>query len=213
MKKGRKILVLFSVAILISASVPQVFAQTTDPVVPGPTATEDDHLRLFARLSEKYNVEVASLTVLLEQGYEPNEIWLALELRTLTPTLTMEQALAAAQTVDGRGWGVLANMQGITPGSDEFHALKTQLSLNTNTARRANAANRANTASTQGANGSGYRNGYQDDDGDGLCDNDCNGDGIPNRDGTGSRNGAGGRNGAAGANERGRKQGPGKGRS
>jgi len=185
MKKGRKILVLFSVALLVSASVPQVFAQTSDPTVPVPETTEYDHLGLFTRLSAKYNVDVASLTVLVEQGYEPSEIWLALELKTLSPTLTMEQALADAQTVDGRGWGVLADMQGIKPGSNEFHQLKAQLSLNTNT------------TGPRTTNTTGYRNAYKDSNGDGVCDN-CSGDGIPNRDGTGSRNGAGGMNGRGG---------------
>jgi hypothetical protein len=78
---------------------------------------------LLVTLGERYQVDLVVLNGLIDKGYGVQEIWLALEIQKATGS-TLEDALAKAKGVDGHGWGLLAKVLGIKPGSAEFMALK-----------------------------------------------------------------------------------------
>ncbi|MDH7483855.1 MAG: hypothetical protein QHH01_04430 [Spirochaetales bacterium] len=75
------------------------------------------------KLASSFNVDVVLLTSLYEQGYTPGEIWLALAIMQASDT-SLEEAIPLAADAQGHGWGVLAAILEIAPGSEAFHALK-----------------------------------------------------------------------------------------
>lgn len=81
---------------------------------------------LLTTLGERYEVDLIILTGLIDEGYDVQEIWLALEIQRAAGT-TLEESLIAADGVDGHGWGVLAHALGIKPGSAEFMELKDKI--------------------------------------------------------------------------------------
>ena len=78
---------------------------------------------LLVTLGERYEVDLVVLTGLIDEGYDVQESWLALEIQKATGS-TLEEALIKADGTDGHGWGVLAHALGIKPGSAEFMELK-----------------------------------------------------------------------------------------
>ena len=86
-------------------------------------AAEGDPAVVLAALALEFNVDQAALQAYYDAGATPGELWLALEIsaRTATP---LADAVVLAQGTEGHGWGVLAQVLGVKPGSDEFFALK-----------------------------------------------------------------------------------------
>ena len=86
-------------------------------------AAEGDPAAILAKLAEKFGVEQAVLQAYYDAGATPGELWLALEISANTTT-PLADAVALAKGTEGHGWGVLAQVLGVKPGSDEFFALK-----------------------------------------------------------------------------------------
>ncbi len=86
-------------------------------------AAEGDPAAILAALAQEFNVDQAALQAYYDAGATPGELWLALEIsaRTAAP---LADAVVLAQDTEGHGWGVLAQVLGVKPGSDEFLALK-----------------------------------------------------------------------------------------
>lgn len=135
MTMKRKIIALAAILALAFAAGQNLFAQTDDQTDPQDledqiTAVDQtgqgDLTALLTRLSIQYNVELTVLQDLSAQGYEPGQIWLALEI-TAASTTTLQDALVLVDETEGHGWGVLAQKLGIAPGSAEFFALKEKL--------------------------------------------------------------------------------------
>lgn len=112
---------LFSiVAIFAFFTVAAGFAQVAeDP-------DDEGHVALIARLSEDFGVDQTALEALLALGHSPGEIWLALEIMAATD-VPLDQAVLMAEDTEGHGWGELAHVLGLAPGSAEFMALKEKL--------------------------------------------------------------------------------------
>jgi len=122
MRRFRTWLVVLSVAVLLFGAGAVGFAQSTE--------TEDDLEELegdpaviLAKLAEEFEVDEAELLAYFDAGASPGEIWLALEISANT-AMPLADAIVLAEGSDGHGWGVLAQVLGIKPGSDEFFALK-----------------------------------------------------------------------------------------
>lgn len=84
---------------------------------------EGDPAVILAALAEKFGVDQAELQAYYDAGATPGELWLALEIAANTQT-PLADAVVLAQGTEGHGWGVLAQVLGVKPGSDEFFALK-----------------------------------------------------------------------------------------
>jgi hypothetical protein len=84
---------------------------------------EGDPAAILAALAEKFGVDRVELQAYYDAGAAPGELWLALEIAANTTT-PLADAVVLAQGADGHGWGVLAQVLGVKPGSDEFFALK-----------------------------------------------------------------------------------------
>lgn len=187
--KGKMIMLLGAVALGL-VPVSSSYAQTTVPPettpvagevqpVPGVCLDEDgdcDHLNLLTRLSETFGVELQALVDLVEQGYEPEEIWLALEIAAVSEGTTFEDALVMAKDQDGHGWGLLAKMVGVKPGSEEFRAMKEKYSPWGNGGGAAGA--RDDAVRNNAAHRNGQGNGKQDGQGNGSGNGRGNGRGA-----------------------------------
>jgi len=132
MTMKRKIIALAAILALALAAGQNLFAQTIDQtdtaglevqITALNQAGEEDLMALLTRLSIQYTVELTVLQDLSAQGYEPGQIWLALEI-TATSETTLTDALVLVGETEGHGWGVLAQALGVKPGSAEFFALK-----------------------------------------------------------------------------------------
>ncbi|MEJ5184049.1 MAG: hypothetical protein WHT81_02900, partial [Rectinemataceae bacterium] len=109
---------------LVVMSLVLIFALGSIPVYSQQQVhTADGIPASLQKLASAFNVDVALLTSLYEQGYTPGEIWLALEIAKVTET-PLEEAIPLAADAQGHGWGVLAAILEIAPGSEAFHALK-----------------------------------------------------------------------------------------
>jgi len=86
-------------------------------------AAEGDPAAILATLAEKFGVEQTVLLAYYDAGATPGELWLALEISANTTT-SLADAVTLAKGTEGHGWGVLAQVLGVKPGSDEFFALK-----------------------------------------------------------------------------------------
>ena len=131
MTMKRKIIALAGILALAFVAGQNLFAQTDSPdledeIAQVNQAGEEDLTALLTRLSVQYNVELTVLLDLNAQGYEPGQLWLALEIRSASDK-TLAEALTLVGETKGHGWGVLAQALGIKPGSAEFFALKTKL--------------------------------------------------------------------------------------
>ncbi len=89
MTMKRKIIALAAILALAFAAGQNLFAQTDDQTDPQDledqiTAVDqtgqEDLTALLTRLSIQYNVELTVLQDLSAQGYEPGQIWIALEI-------------------------------------------------------------------------------------------------------------------------------------
>ncbi len=128
MTMKRKIVSLAGILALALVAGQNLFAQTDtqdleDEITQVNQAGQVDLTALLTRLSIQYNVELTVLLDLSAQGYEPGQLWLALEIRSASDK-TLADALALVGETEGHGWGVLAQALGIKPGSAEFFALK-----------------------------------------------------------------------------------------
>jgi acyl carrier protein len=85
-----------------------------------------DYAGLLLKLSENFGVEVEELEALIAEGRSPGELWLALEISQISGISLADAILLTDGTEGsaGHGWGVLAKMLGMDPGSAEFHDLK-----------------------------------------------------------------------------------------
>ena len=131
MTMKRKIVALAGILALALVAGQNLFAQTDkadleDKITQVNQAGEQDLNALFTRLSIQYSVELTVLQDLGAQGYEPGQLWLALEIRSASDK-TLADALVLVGETEGHGWGLLAQALGIKPGSAEFFALKTKL--------------------------------------------------------------------------------------
>ncbi|MCE1195437.1 hypothetical protein LWX53_02925 [bacterium] len=86
-------------------------------------AAEGDPAAILAKLAEKFGVDQAALQAYYDAGATPGELWLALEISATTAT-PLADAIVLAKGAEGHGWGVLAQVLSVKPGSDEFFALK-----------------------------------------------------------------------------------------
>lgn len=86
-------------------------------------AAEGDPAAVLAMLAEEFAVDQAVLQAYYDAGATPGELWLALEISAKT-AMPLADAVALAEGTEGHGWGVLAQVLGVKPGSDEFFALK-----------------------------------------------------------------------------------------
>ncbi len=86
-------------------------------------AAEGDPAAILAMLAEEFAVDQAVLQAYYDSGATPGELWLALEISAKT-AMPLADAVALAEGTEGHGWGVLAQVLGVKPGSDEFFALK-----------------------------------------------------------------------------------------
>ena len=85
------------------------------------------HAALLTDLGAQYQVPADQLQALTDQGLKAHEIWLALELaKTSGKSLNDVAALATAKTngKPGQDWNQVAKSLGVTPGSNNFAALK-----------------------------------------------------------------------------------------
>jgi len=116
MKNRKALIALLAMMAMSFIAVGSLSAQT-------PPEDEAELQVLLVTLGERYEVDVLVLTGLIDEGYDVQEIWLALEIQKATGS-TLEEALIKADGTDGHGWGVLAHALGIKPGSAEFMELK-----------------------------------------------------------------------------------------
>lgn len=117
--------IMFSIVmIFVFFAVAAGFGQVAE--APVEDSDGEDHAALIARLSEDFGVEPAALEALLALGHSPGEIWLALEIMAATD-VSLDQAVLMAEDTEGHGWGELAQVLGLAPGSAEFMALKEEL--------------------------------------------------------------------------------------
>lgn len=135
MKNRKALIALVGILAMTFFTVGSLSAQTPPATEVEETLDEDlelDNLNpenaadlqiILTTLGQRYEVDVVVLTALIDEGYNVQEIWLALEIKAATGS-TLEEALVKADGTDGHGWGVLAKVLGIKPGSDEFMALK-----------------------------------------------------------------------------------------
>jgi hypothetical protein len=86
-------------------------------------AAESDPAAVLAMLAAEFAVDPATLQAYYDAGATPGELWLALEISAKT-AMPLADAVALAEGTEGHGWGVLAKVLGVKPGSDEFFALK-----------------------------------------------------------------------------------------
>ncbi len=86
-------------------------------------AAEGDPATLLAKLAEEFGVDQTVLQGYYDAGATPGELWLALEISANTAT-PLTDAVVLAEGTEGHGWGILAQVLGVKPGSDEFFALK-----------------------------------------------------------------------------------------
>lgn len=86
-------------------------------------AAEGDPAAVLAMLAAEFAVDPATLQAYYDAGATPGELWLALEISAKT-AMPLADAVALAEGTEGHGWGVLAQVLGVKPGSDEFFALK-----------------------------------------------------------------------------------------
>jgi len=128
----RNIITCVAILALAFAAGQNIFAQTTGQtdtqnlelkITAVNQAGEVDLTALLTSLSIRYSVELTVLRDLSAQGYEPGQIWLALEITAASDT-TLPDALVLAGETEGHGWGLLAQTLNIKPGSAEFFALK-----------------------------------------------------------------------------------------
>ena len=131
MTMKRKIVALAGILALSLVAGQNLFAQTDTPdledeITQVNQAGEQDLTALLTRLSIQYSVELTVLQDLSAQGYEPGQLWLALEIRSASDK-TLADALVLVGEAEGHGWGLVAQALGIKPGSAEFFALKTKL--------------------------------------------------------------------------------------
>lgn len=131
MTMKRKIVALAAILALALAAGQNLFAQTDtqdleDEITQVNQAGGQDLTALLTRLSIQYSVELTVLQDLSAQGYEPGQLWLALEI-TAASDKTLADAIVLVGETEGHGWGVLAQALGIKPGSAEFFALKDKL--------------------------------------------------------------------------------------
>lgn len=115
---ARSRLVVLALVFMVALGSMPVHAQQ-----PAQTQTAEGIPASLQKLALAFNVEMDMLTSLLEQGYTIGQIWLALEIMHATDT-SLEEAIPLTADAQGHGWGVLASILGIDPGSEEFHALK-----------------------------------------------------------------------------------------
>jgi len=85
---------------------------------------------LLAKLSADFQVALPDLQALLDKGYKPGELWLALELAKASGK-SLTEVIALTNGKAGHGWGVVAQSLGIKPGSKEFAALRTAATTKT----------------------------------------------------------------------------------
>ena len=131
MTMKRKIVAFAGILALALVAGQNLFAQTDkadleDEITQVNQAGGQDLTALLTRLSIQYSVELTVLQDLSAQGYEPGQLWLALEIRSASDK-TLADALILVGETEGYGWGVLAQALGVKPGSAEFFALKTKL--------------------------------------------------------------------------------------
>ncbi|HEY9053796.1 MAG TPA: hypothetical protein VIO60_03150 [Rectinemataceae bacterium] len=84
---------------------------------------EGDPTLILTKLAEEFGVELVALQGYFEAGASPGELWLALEISAAT-SMPLSEAVVLAEGENGHGWGTLAKVLGVKPGSNDFMALK-----------------------------------------------------------------------------------------
>ena len=77
---------------------------------------------LLVKLSASFDVPLSSLQALSAQGYKPGEIWLALTLAKVSGK-SLDDVISLTVGKQGHGWGVVAQVLGVKPGSPQFVAM------------------------------------------------------------------------------------------
>jgi len=127
---SKKFLAFLMMTAIACFAAQTVFAQETeedldfeDEIEAINEEAEDNPEQLLLKLSIEFEVEVAVLEGLIAEGYSPGQVWLALEIADYSQ-ISLEEAVLMTDAQDGHGWGNLAQVLGIVPGSEDFHALK-----------------------------------------------------------------------------------------